>query len=221
MVSLSGAVGLLERALGYTLGGLGAITPEAMSRPTPCPEWDLHALVCHVTDSLAALHEAIDDGHVALDAPTVIAAGSGRPTDHPADPADPVATCRDGARNVLGSWVAADGIHGAGGRGGRGAEGDGGGERLVTVGDCPPRAATAATVACVGAIEIAVHGWDIYHACGRPRPIPPTLAADLLALAPAVVTDAERPSRFAAPVSVPPSASPGDRLVAFLGRDPG
>jgi uncharacterized protein (TIGR03086 family) len=193
MTSLSGAVGLLERALGYTLGSLGAITPEDLSRPTPCPEWDLRALLHHVADSLAALHEATDDGHVTMDTPDV----ESGPFD---EAANLVVRIRDGARRMLGSWVGA-----------------GGGDRLITVGGCPMR---IQTVACVGAIEITVHGWDIYQACGRPRPIPPALAADLLELAPAFVTDAERPSRFAAPISVSPGANDGERLLAFLGRHP-
>jgi uncharacterized protein (TIGR03086 family) len=75
-------------------------------------------------------------------------------------------------------------------------------------------------VTSVGAVEIAVHGWDVAQACGHPRPIPPQLAKELLRLAPLLVTDADRPGRFAAPVAVPAHASPGDRLVAFLGRDP-
>jgi uncharacterized protein (TIGR03086 family) len=69
-------------------------------------------------------------------------------------------------------------------------------------------------------VEIAVHGWDVAQACGRPRPIPPQLAEELLQLAPLLVTDADRPGRFAPPVAVPAGASPGDRLVAFLGRGP-
>jgi uncharacterized protein (TIGR03086 family) len=188
MTPLSGAAGLLERALGYTLGGLAAVTPEALSRPTPCPEWDLRALLHHVADSLAALHEAIADCHVTM-----------RPPD--AESADPVVLIRDRARRVLEVWAAVDG----------------GGDRPVTVGGCPLR---TDVVACVGAIEIAVHGWDIYQACGPPRPIPPVLAADLLELAPAFVTDAERPARFAAPVPTPPEANDADRLLAFLGRHP-
>lgn len=34
------------------------------------------------------------------------------------------------------------------------------------------------------------------------------------------LTDDTRDARFAAPVDVPPQASPGDRLVALLGRRP-
>ncbi|MEU0437066.1 hypothetical protein ABZ153_36730 [Streptomyces sp. NPDC006290] len=72
----------------------------------------------------------------------------------------------------------------------------------------------------VGALEIAVHGWDVARACGRARPIPSALAAELLPLAHLVVADADRGVRFAAPVDVPPGTRPGGLLLAFLGRRP-
>jgi uncharacterized protein (TIGR03086 family) len=64
--SLIGGAGLLERAIGYALGSLQLVTPDDLSRPTPCHEWDLHALLVHMNDSMAALHEAVDSGHVEL-----------------------------------------------------------------------------------------------------------------------------------------------------------
>ena len=67
---------------------------------------------------------------------------------------------------------------------------------------------------------MAVHGWDVARACGRDRPVPPSLAEELLDLSPLFVSAADRPGRFAPPVDVPPLAGPGDRLVAFLGRRP-
>ncbi len=73
-------------------------------------------------------------------------------------------------------------------------------------------------VACTGAVEIAVHGWDVSAARGRRRPVPPRLATRMLDLCPLLV--AGREGLFADPVQVPAEASPGDRLVAFLGRDP-
>ena len=76
-----------------------------------------------------------------------------------------------------------------------------------------PRVLTSA-----GALEVTVHGWDVAAACGTHRPIPDRLAADLLRVAPWLVCDADRPGRFAAPLTPPPRPSPGDELLAFLGR---
>ena len=71
-----------------------------------------------------------------------------------------------------------------------------------------------------GAIELAVHGWDVATACGSPRVMAPRLATALLQAAVSLVEDGARPGLFAAPVAPPPDAGPEDRLVAFLGRRP-
>src|SRR3954447_19623635 len=53
------------------------------------------------------------------------------------------------------------------------------------------------TLAMVGALEIAVHGWDVAQAVGHDRRIPEDLAARLYPVATVVVTPRERGSRFA------------------------
>ena len=78
----------------------------------------------------------------------------------------------------------------------------------------------AGLVSGTGAVELAVHGWDVASACGYSRPIPGELAERMLRLTPVVVTGADRPERFAPPVPLPRGAPPGDRLIAFLGRHP-
>ena len=118
----------------------------------------------------------------------------------PGDEPDPVACLSRRARALLGVCAVA-----------------GRAERLVAIGD---RELTVNVAAAAGAIEIAVHGWDISAACGVRRPVPPGLAAALLPLAPLLVPRATRAGLFADPVPVPALAGPGDRLVAFLGRQP-
>ncbi len=187
--ALTGGVALLERAMGYTLGCLRNVTPADMSRPTPCHDWDLSALLLHTNDSLLALYEAVAVHHVKLDPGTAI--------DNPAE--DPVASLRNLASRVLGAWTNANAPD------------------LVSVGGHP---LTTDIVAAAGAVEVAVHGWDVAASCGHHRPIPPLLAEEMLQLAPLFVTDTDRPTRFAAPVDLPWSASPSERLIAFLGRQP-
>jgi uncharacterized protein (TIGR03086 family) len=182
-------IALLERAVSYTLGSLHLVTEAAMTRPTPCREWDLRALLAHMNDSLLALCEAIDVGQVGLDAAGAAESAS----------ADPVASLRNRACQMIGSWTA------------------NGSPDLVSIAGLP---LSAGIVTGTGAIEVAVHGWDVARACGRDRAIPAALAEDLVELLPYFVTDDDRPVRFAAPVSVPVGAGPGDRLVAFLGRYP-
>ncbi len=118
----------------------------------------------------------------------------------PGDEPDPVARLRRRARALLRACAPAERL-----------------ERLVAIGD---RELTVSVAAAAGAIEIAVHGWDISAACGARRPVPPGLAAALLPIAPLLVPRATRAGLFADPVPVPALAGPGDRLVAFLGRRP-
>jgi uncharacterized protein (TIGR03086 family) len=192
--ALVGGVAVLERAIAYLLGNLALVTPEALARPTPCEHWDLYDLLDHLDDSLSALHEAVDVGCVACDpfAPGVDAArrGAGEAL---------ILLVRDRAVRLLGVWANA------------------GGAPSVRIEDEPM---SAALVAGAGAIEVTVHGWDVARACGRPRPIPPELADELLDLSVLLVRGQDRPGRFGRPVAVPANAPAGDRLVAFLGRRP-
>lgn len=59
-----GGLNLLERSMSYALGSLVLATENTLARPTPCAEWDVRALLCHVTDALAALVEAAEAGWV-------------------------------------------------------------------------------------------------------------------------------------------------------------
>ena len=72
-----------------------------------------------------------------------------------------------------------------------------------------------------GAIELALHGWDVARAVGSGRRMPPGLAALLLRTATSLIDDRTRRPAFGPPVPVPAAADPEDRLVAFLGRRPG
>ena len=85
----------------------------------------------------------------------------------------------------------------------------------VSVGDLP---LGRDTLAMVGALEIAVHGWDVAQAVGSGRQIPEDLAARLYDVALLVVTPEERGTRFAEPVPVPDDAPMSTRLLAHLGR---
>ena len=69
-----------------------------------------------------------------------------------------------------------------------------------------------------GALEIAVHGWDVGQATGHPVPIPDELARELLPLARILVGDADRPSRFGPALPQGEGARSGELLLAHLGR---
>ncbi|HEV2239662.1 MAG TPA: maleylpyruvate isomerase N-terminal domain-containing protein, partial [Streptosporangiaceae bacterium] len=172
--------GLLEPAIGYALDAIQAVTPDLMSRATPCRAWDLRMLLRHASESLAALCEGACGGRVDL-----------RPAAEDAT-ADPVRIFRDRAGLLLRAWTSTTSP-----------------PEVIAIADrCLPHGILAAA----GALEIAVHGWDVSQACGHCRPIPPLLAADLLEVAPLLVPALGRHPLFAAPVAVAPMAGPSDRL---------
>ena len=185
-----GGIGLLQRAIGYALGAIQAVTPDRMSDPTPCQGWDLRMLLRHVCESVAALQEGLDTGRVAL-CPV---------PDDEAD-ADPTAIFRARAVRLLDAWTGAA-------RPGRDI-------------DIADQQLAETVMAGAGALEIAVHGWDISQTCGHQLPIPLDLAVELLTISSLLVPETNRHPLFAAPVAVPQTAEPGERLLAFLGRDVG
>lgn len=142
---------------------------------------------------LRALLGHMDDSMQALEEAVVVR----RVWREPADPrADPVASLRARACRLLDVW-----------------NDDTGADVCVD-----GRPLTGAVLSSAGALEVAVHGWDVGWACGVDRPLPDELAATLLPLVPVLVTEADRPSRFGRPAPVRADAPPGERLLAALGR---
>jgi uncharacterized protein (TIGR03086 family) len=59
VAALTRGLELLESALAYALTSTAIVTPDLLSRATPCAGWDLATLLEHVSDSVDVLHEAI------------------------------------------------------------------------------------------------------------------------------------------------------------------
>ena len=189
-------VAVLGSAVVWTHDRLQQARTSRLDLPTPCADWDLGRLLLHMEDSLTALGEAAELGHVELrhpdaprDAGRDVVQDAGRIVDRLVQQA-----CRTRA-----AWQ----------------------QRVtsapVGVSDLP---LGRDTVVLVGALEIAVHGWDVARATHQPGGLPEDLAARLYAVARAVVTPDERGTRFAAPLPVPASAPASTQLLAHLGRDP-
>jgi uncharacterized protein (TIGR03086 family) len=71
--------------------------------------------------------------------------------------------------------------------------------------------------------EYQVHGWDLARATGQRWCPPPAASQASLRFAPAMLTEDYQGEgkAFAAPVEVPATAPPLDRLLGLSGRDPG
>jgi uncharacterized protein (TIGR03086 family) len=181
---------LLEGAIVYTLDIVGGLDTDSLSAPSPCPDWDVRALVDHLIDSLSVLSAGFATGHLL---PTPYSS-------RPRTPSDALIAAFSTAACDLLTRPPTRSPH-----------------RFLTIVDAVLPADVAAVT---GAVEMAVHGWDIAHACGQPRRIPRLIATEMLELAPLLVPAFIRPTLFAEPVPIPSHAAPGDRLLAFLGRAP-
>jgi uncharacterized protein (TIGR03086 family) len=137
---------LLEPSISYALSVVLAVTPELLSRPTPCRGWDLRMLLRYACESLAAFGEGIEAGRVGLD-----------PAEEDAVlTADPARAFRDRAGQLLDAWTS-----------------PGHQRQVIEIAGCP---LAASVMAAAAALEVAVHGWDISRACRQRQPIPPALA---------------------------------------------
>ena len=180
------SVAALDSAITWTHSCLQSARVSALSLPTPCRDWDLGQLMVHMDESLLAIGEAAELGHVDVD-----------PRPRPTEAGQLVDLIVQRACRTRAAWQ----------------------RRLtsapVGVGDL---ALGRDTIALVGALEIAVHGWDVAVATGQRRRLPEDLAARLYDVALAVVTPDERGRRFQPAVPVPASAPASTRLLAHLGR---
>jgi uncharacterized protein (TIGR03086 family) len=169
-----------------------AVSADLHAR-TPCERWDLLDLLRHMDDSLAAFTEAAQVGYVDL-VPVPGADATGAVVERLVD------RLRGRACALVGAWT----------------------ERpappRVEVGR-PGTGLPGGLLAEAGALEIAVHGWDLAQACGVQRPLPAALALDLLDTVPRLIGAADRPTRFADVVDVPVHARPSTRLLALTGRE--
>jgi len=142
------------------------------------------------------LLEHVIDSMTALEEAVTVGRVTMRP---PAEAGDILPRVRERASRLVGAWASACGAS------------------VVRVEQAH---LTTPLVAGAGAIELAVHGWDVARACHADRPIPADLADELLDLAVVLIRAGDRPGRFGRPIALPGGAPPGERLLAFLGRRP-
>lgn len=151
---------------------------------------------CDRWDLAALLDHMVESLEALTEAADLGYVDLGLPEGPPA-PVDAVQRLRVQACSLLGAWssVARD--------------------DTVMIGDRP---LASSLLACAGALEVAVHGWDVAQATGADRPLPTRLALDLLPWVEVFVSEADRPERFGPVVDVPLSG-PATLLLAELGRD--
>jgi uncharacterized protein (TIGR03086 family) len=181
-----------RRAISQTGAIVAAVEPGQLGLPTPCPEYDVRALLSHIVGGLNRVAVAGEGGNAL------------------ARPARADDVTDDG-------WLAA--YQAASQRARQAWADDAKLDALVEVpwGKIPGRFAIAGYIQ-----EILTHGWDLAKATGQPTEGDPDLAFFALAGAKRVLPPEARGDDipFAPVVPVPPDAAPYAQLAAWLGRQP-
>jgi uncharacterized protein (TIGR03086 family) len=185
---------LYRRAVAQTEAVVAAVTPDQFALPTPCPEYDVRALLAHLTGGLTrtALVGEGDPGALARPATVEVVPDDGWPDAYRAAAARATAAWADDAKL----------------------------DALVEVpwGKIPGRFALAGYVQ-----EVLAHGWDLAKATGQPTEGDPELALFALAGAKRILPPDIRAADdvpFGPVVDVPADATPYTQLAAWLGRHP-
>lgn len=182
---------LNRRAVQTSVDVVSRITPQDLTRPTPCAEWTLADLLAHMTVqhqgfAAAARGDGAD--------PEAWRAGP--------SPDDPVAAYAVAADDVITAF--------------KDAESDFWLPEITTAVAIP-----AATAISFHLVDYVAHAWDVAQAIGLPYQPDPELAEAALAVALAVPDGAERLEPGAAFRPGVPAAADSDaltRLLAALGR---
>ncbi|MPZ86169.1 MAG: TIGR03086 family protein [Actinophytocola sp.] len=169
------------------------VRPDQLDRSTPCPDWDVRALVNHLMFWSAFRSEL-----------------AARKQQAPAD--DPITEQTDLTRgdwaetlaSQLDKAVAAWGEPGA-------TEGDTG----LAGGSMPARMIGMMMVG-----ELVVHGWDLARATGQSIETDPAVLATVHEMVAAMGPQGREMGAFGAEVTVPGSAPMLDRVLGLSGRDP-
>jgi uncharacterized protein (TIGR03086 family) len=172
---------------------VAGVSPDAFSAPTPCPDWDVRALLNHLVGTLREF-EARFSGQEPGDRADLLAdKGDLLGDDH-------VEAYREAAQAVF-ALIRPEGALDR--------------KYPTPVGDLP-----GSLLAETAVLDLAVHGWDLAKATGQDTHIDEPLADHALVFAEGFITDQMRASVYGPVVPIVDNAPAGDRLVAFLGRQP-
>ncbi|NUR29638.1 MAG: TIGR03086 family protein [Catenulispora sp.] len=170
-----------------------SLTEADLYRPTPCSDWTVTQVLRHAAGDQIA-YGAFIDGRPGPDenpfAPSATA------------PQDPKAFVEQALDRSAAAWATIDPA-----------------TEEVSV-PVPPNKLSALGGSRACAMDAAVHAWDIAMAVGRPSPLTPELAAELLEIAREIVEPLRQYGAFAAVVPAREGDDAEAELLRYLGRDP-
>jgi uncharacterized protein (TIGR03086 family) len=181
--------------VGNEFGRLVASTrPEQLGDTTPCTDFDVRALINHITGGATMFAMAFEQGSVPDDE-------LARLMSHDLLGDDPAAAYDAASKRVQAAYHAPGALEGT---------------VTLPFGEMPREAAMGIAV-----FDVGVHAWDLAQATGQELRLSDDLAEELLELGRALGIDGFRNGQmFAAEVIVVETAPAWDRLAAYSGRTP-
>jgi uncharacterized protein (TIGR03086 family) len=185
-------VSALEQQVGRTGKLVAGVSSDQLSASTPCPGFDVRALLNHIVGGqLLLVRAAAGETTSGGDLPDVIGD-------------DPTSAYELSAKELVETFRDPDVLTRTFNLGGNETPGD--------------------QALGIAIMEAVVHGWDLATATGQDATIDPSLATGMLQTLRdgGFIENWRNPegNPFAPEVTVDDSASPGDKLVAYLGRTP-
>jgi uncharacterized protein (TIGR03086 family) len=182
---------LMVRAVETSTGVVQGIGPEMLDRPTPCPDYEVGALLGHLSAWMTERARA-----AAVKRPI-----TGDPEENFAPEPGWADRYAEQVRATAAAWSEPAAWEGA--------------ASLSGAAEMP-----AETIGGLLFAEFLLHGWDLAVATGQKYPLDDDLAVALFDQVSSMAAMARRYGAFGPEVPVPASAPPADRALGLAGRDP-
>jgi uncharacterized protein (TIGR03086 family) len=187
-------VATMEKVVAETNRVISGIEPDQLDNPTPCPDWDVRALLNHVTGGSDMFAECVTEGALPDER-----LGELMGTDRLGD--DYRGAFGAAAQRALDAFAT-----------------PGATDKIVTLpfGEMP-----AGVALKIAIFDVTVHAWDLAKATGQSTALDPTvLGAALDACEQMIGPEMRDGKMFAAAIDIPADAPLPDRLAAAAGRQP-
>jgi uncharacterized protein (TIGR03086 family) len=189
-----GDVETMRRVLGETQRVVDGIEPSQLHQPTPCSDWDVRAVLNHVTGGADMFAICVNDGSIADDKLGQLIGGDNLGDDYKG-------SFKRAADRAITAFEQPDVA-----------------DKMVTLpfGEMP-----AAVALRIAIFDVSVHTLDLARGSGQDVEVDPEVLAVALEVGKEMLGPELRgPGLFDAEVAVPDDAPIGDKVLAFAGRQP-
>jgi uncharacterized protein (TIGR03086 family) len=185
---------MMRRVLDETQRVVDGIEPSQLVRPTPCSDWDVRAVLNHVTGGADMFATCVNDGSITDDRLMQLVGGDNLGDDYKG-------SFKSAASRAITAFEQPDVA-----------------DRMVTL---PFGQMPAGVALRIAIFDVSVHTLDLARGSGQDIEIDPDVLAIALEVGKEMIgPDLRGSGLFDAEVSVPDDAPLADKVLAFAGRQP-